>query len=84
MVVGTQNLNLAERSWTIDDMWRFSQFAFFGELALWGISLFRLAYAHDRWRSCPGQPAQAASIYIYIYAYTEHVQFVDVSKVGVQ
>ena len=34
------------------------QFAFFGELALGGISLFSLA--HGRWRSRPGQPAQAA------------------------
>ena len=36
----------------------------------WGISLFSIA--HGRWRSHPGQPAQAA--------YTEHAQFVDVSR----
>ena len=27
-----------DSAWTIDDMWRFSQFAFFGELVLWGDS----------------------------------------------
>ena len=47
----------------IDEIWRFSQFDFFGELAFGGrggrgISLF--SQAHGRWRSRLGQPAQAA------------------------
>ena len=54
---------------------RYSQFAFFGELALGGISLFSLAHGsgyHIRVnRLKPRAP---------IYAYTEHAQFVDLSQ----
>ena len=50
----------------IDDIiMAISQFAFFDELALGGISLFSLA--HGRWRSRPGQPAQAMCPNIRVY-----------------
>ena len=56
-------------------LWRFSQFAFFSERARWGISLYGLAHGsggHVRAnRLKPRAP---------IYTYTEHAQFVDVSK----
>ena len=56
------------------EIWRFSQFAFFVELALGGISLFSLAHGsggHVRVNRLKTRTP--------IYAHTEHAQFVDVS-----
>ena len=55
-------------------LWRFSQFAFFGELAFGGISLFSLAHGSGGHVRVNRLKTRAP-----IYACTEHAQFVDVS-----
>ena len=60
--------------------WWFSQFTFFGELALGGISPFSLAYG--KWRSRPGQPAQAVCTNIRAYGACSVCQCVLVQIMG--
>ena len=61
--------------------WRwFSQFAFFGELILRAISLFSLA--HGKWRSHPGQLAQAVCTNVRAYGACSVCQCVLVQIMG--
>ena len=57
----------------IMDIWRFSQFAFFSELVLWG----DFPIQSSTWQVKPGQPAQATRMHTPIVCNTEYAQFVD-------